>query len=82
MDLESPKIGKRLPKYLSCEEVDRLLNTSLKTHYDYRNKAIIELMYACGLRASELVDLRIQNIDFVSDVVRTKREIASPFFTA
>lgn len=64
------KQDKRLPKYLTLEEVDKLLNLKVETHYDFRNKAIINLMYASGLRASEVVDLRVQNIDFNSSIVR------------
>ena len=68
--IKNLKQSKRLPKYLSLEDVDKLLNLKIETHYDFRNKAIIELMYASGLRASELVELRVQNIDFESSIVR------------
>lgn len=68
--IKNLKQDKRLLKYLSIEDVDKLLNIQIKTHYDYRNKAILELMYACGLRASEVVSLRIQNIDFSNALLR------------
>ncbi len=68
--IKNLKQDKRLLKYLSIEDVDKLLNIQIKTHYDYRNKAILELMYACGLRASEVVSLRIQNIDFSNSLLR------------
>ena len=56
-------------KYLSIEEVDKLLDINLNNAFDYRNKAILEMMYATGLRASEVVNLEIQNIDLVNKVV-------------
>ena len=68
-DVESLKRKKTLPKYLSVEEVDKLLDIDLNTPFDYRNKAMLELLYATGLRASELINLDIQNIDLVNMVV-------------
>ena len=58
------KLEKALPKYLTKEEVERLLNIPLITHLDYRNKAMLELIYATGLRVSELVNLKVNDIDF------------------
>ena len=69
--METPKLKKTLPKVLSYEEVEKLLDINLKDKFDYRNKAMIELMYATGLRVSELVNLKINDIDFKSDSVRT-----------
>lgn len=68
-DVESLKRKKTLPKYLSIEEVDKLLDIKLKDPFDYRNKTILELLYATGLRATELINLDIQNIDTVNMVV-------------
>ena len=62
--IELPKIRKTLPSVLSEEEVDKLLDVSLTDHYSYRNKAMLELMYATGLRVSELVNLELNDIDF------------------
>ena len=61
--IELPKIKKTLPKALSIEEVNILLNISLNDKFDYRNKAMIELLYATGLRVSELVNLKLNNIN-------------------
>lgn len=68
--IETPKFYKKIPNVLSIEEVDRLLNIKLETAYDYRNKAMLELMYATGLRVSELVNLTPQNIDLDEKFVR------------
>ena len=58
-DIEMPKYYKKLPTILTIEEIDKLLNVNLVSAYDYRNKAMLELMYATGLRVSELVNLDI-----------------------
>ena len=64
------KTKKSLPKVLTIEEVDKLLNIDCKTNYDYRNKAMLELLYSSGLRISELLNLTLNDIDFTNDVVR------------
>lgn len=68
-DVESLKRKKSLPKYLSIEEVDQLLDIKIENSFDYRNKTILELLYSTGLRATELVNLDIINIDTVNMVV-------------
>ena len=68
--IESPKVKKTLPKTLSEEDIDKLLSIKPKTALEYRNKAMIELMYASGLRVSELVNLDVNNIDFNECFVR------------
>src|SRR5699024_9596763 len=69
--IELPKTKKALPKVLSVEEVDKLLDIPLTDAYSYRNKAMLELMYATGLRVSELVALKIHDVDLTSETVRT-----------
>ena len=66
-----PKVSKKLPNTLSEEEVDLLLDIKLTDMYSYRNKAMLEVLYATGLRVSELVNLKMENIDFESDIIRT-----------
>ncbi len=66
----SAKLPKKLPVYLTEEEVNRLLDISLITEYDYRNKAMLELLYATGLRISELINLRINDVSFDECLVR------------
>ncbi len=68
-DTESLKRKKALPKYLSIEEVDQLLDIKLETPFDYRNKAMLETLYATGLRASELINLDLMNVDIVNMVI-------------
>ncbi|MCD6565629.1 MAG: site-specific tyrosine recombinase XerD [Bacteroidales bacterium] len=61
--LETPKIGKKLPVVLSVEEIDRLLAAiDLSKPEGQRNKAILETLYSCGLRVSELINLKISNV--------------------
>ena len=68
--IERPKLRKALPKTLSIEDVDLLLDIKLETPFDYRNKAMLELMYGCGLRVSELINLTINDIDMTNAFVR------------
>ena len=67
-----PKLTERLPKYLSYEEVDLLLSFPLKTAYDYRTKAMLELLYATGMRVSELLSLKFYMVDFDNDCVKVE----------
>ncbi len=68
-DVESLKRKKSLPKYLSISEVDKLLDIKLETPFDYRNKTMLEVLYATGLRASEIINLDIMNIDLNNMVI-------------
>ena len=68
--ISNPKTTKKLPKVLSEEEVDKLLDINLKTNFDYRNKAMLELMYSSGLRVSELINLKVNDIDLKNASVR------------
>lgn len=68
--IKMPKLEKKLPNYLSIEEVDKLLDIPLNTNLDYRNKAMFEVMYASGLRISELIDLEIGNINFEEEILK------------
>jgi integrase/recombinase XerD len=62
--LESPRIGRHLPDVLSVDEIDRMISAiDLSTPEGNRNRAIIETMYGCGLRVSELCNLELNNID-------------------
>ena len=63
--LEGPKLGLYLPDTLSYEDVERVIKAiDLSTDLGKRNYCIIEVLYGCGLRVSELIDLKISNINF------------------
>jgi len=66
-----PKLKKSLPSILTEDEVFKLLDIKLTDNFSYRNKAMLELMYASGLRVSELINLKLQDIDLRGDVIRT-----------
>lgn len=66
----TPKLPQKLPNYLTEDEVNRLLNINLITPYDYRNKAMFEMIYATGLRISELCNLKLNDIDLHNCFVR------------
>lgn len=68
--IDRPKLNKNLPTVLSIEEVDKLLDIPLKTKYDYRNKAMLEILYGSGLRISELINLTTRDVDFENAVIR------------
>lgn len=64
-DVELPKFGRKLPVYLTVEEVDRLLAAADRTSdRGARDAAMIEVLYATGLRVSELVSLRLSDVNF------------------
>lgn len=67
--LESPSVGSRLPSVLSLEEIDALIAAMEDTPTGRRNRAIVETMYGCGLRVSELCALQISHIDFRNAVM-------------
>ena len=69
--LESPKLGRKLPDTLSIEEIQTLIDTiDLSSMNGERNKAILETLYGCGLRVSELVNLKISNIYFDEEFIK------------
>lgn len=68
--INTPKFYRKLPNILTIEEVDDLLDIKLDTPFDYRNKAMLELMYSSGLRVSELINLELSDIDLNNNYVR------------
>jgi integrase/recombinase XerD len=71
VNLESPKIRRSLPGYLRLEEVERLLSQpDAKTVLGLRDRAMLELLYSTGLRVSELISLRVTDLDSKSGCVR------------
>ena len=69
--ISSPKLGKKLPNTLSEEDINKLLDIKLIDNYSYRNKAMLELMYATGLRVSELVNLKVYDVNLDEALVKT-----------
>jgi integrase/recombinase XerD len=69
--LHHPKQTQKLPVFLNIEEVDRLLNTPDKnTVFGQRDRAMLELLYSCGLRVSELISLDYHNINLNEEYIR------------
>lgn len=69
-NINNPKTQRKLPNILTEDEVNDLLDINLKTDFDFRNKAMLELMYSSGLRVSELINLKVNDIDIQNEVVR------------
>ncbi len=67
LDISIPKLSKKLPKIISTDEIEKLLKTRMNT----RELAVFELLYATGLRVSELVELEIKNIDLKNNTLKT-----------
>lgn len=71
--LESPQIGKHLPEVLSVEEIDSIINViDVSKPEGIRDRAIIEVLYGCGLRISELCNLRISQLYLEDKYIRVK----------
>lgn len=69
-EIDRPKIEKKIPEFLTIEEVSSLLNFNVSNEFEARNKAILELLYSSGLRISELTSLELSNIDLDECLVR------------
>ena len=71
LQIQKPKIPKSLPKSLSEDEVESLLNApDVNIDIGLRDKAMIELLYACGLRVTELVNIQLTELNLVDGVIR------------
>ncbi len=69
--LDAPKIGRTLPSVLSVEEIEAMINAvDLTKQEGQRNKAILETLYSCGLRVSELVNLKLSQINFRTGYIK------------
>lgn len=68
---KTPKQSKRIPEFLFYDEMEMFLDTfDLESDDGLRNRALFECMYACGMRVSEVVDLKLSDIDFHDQIVR------------
>jgi integrase/recombinase XerD len=71
--LESPKIGRKLPEVLTMEEIDLIIDgVDLNKPEGQRNKAMLETLYSCGLRVSELVNLKVTNLFFDQGFIKVE----------
>ncbi|HCQ30185.1 MAG TPA: tyrosine recombinase XerD, partial [Flavobacteriales bacterium] len=69
--IQMPRTTRKLPQVLSVEEIDRMVSCiDLSSPEGHRNKAIIEMLYGCGLRVSELTELKLSDIFFEEDFIR------------
>ena len=69
--IESPKTGRKLPDFLSLEDIDNLIAAiNLESNEGERNRAMLETLYACGLRVSELIDLKISDLYFEEGFIK------------
>ena len=69
--LESPKIGMKLPDTLSIKEIDKLIAAiDLSKAEGERNRAMLEILYSCGLRVTELITLKLSNVSFVEGFIK------------
>ena len=69
--IENPKIGLKLPEVLSVNEIEIIISSiDLSNKHGQRNKAIIETLYSCGLRVTELINLKISNINFKEEYIK------------
>lgn len=71
--LEGPKIGFKIPEVLTVEEIDTIINAiDLSKHEGQRNRAILETLYSCGLRVSELCELKISDLYLEEGFIRVQ----------
>ncbi len=70
LHIETPKKERRLPKILSSDDVDKLLNLPAVDPLTYRNKAMLEILYATGLRVTELITLKVSDLHLTMGFVR------------
>lgn len=69
--LEAPRLARKLPDTLSLDEINKLIDSiDLSKKGGQRNKAMLETLYSCGLRVSELVNLKISNLFFNEDYIK------------
>ena len=65
-----PKLEKKLPEYLTIDEIDKLLDIKTNTAFEKRNKAMLEMLYGTGMRISELINLTMSNLYLDDDMVK------------
>lgn len=69
-DIDYPKIDSKVPFVLSTNEIDKIIAQASLTKFGIRNQTIIEVMYSCGLRVSEVIEMKISNIFFDESLIK------------
>lgn len=69
-DIDYPKIDSKVPFVLSTNEIDKIILQASLTKFGTRNQTIIEVMYSCGLRVSEVIEMKISNIFFDESLIK------------
>lgn len=71
--IDLPQLDKKLPDVLNLEDINKIIDSiDLSTQNGQRNKVILEMLYGCGLRVSELINLRLSDIDYDSKFIKVK----------
>ena len=71
--IETPKLGRKLPQVLTPDEIDQLIEAvDLDSETGYRNRAILETLYGCGMRVSELISLKLTDLHFEENYLKIK----------
>ena len=69
-NIDYPKIDSKIPLVLTTSEIDKLISCAFSKKFGLRNQTIIEIMYSCGLRVSELTEMKISNIFFDESLIK------------
>ena len=69
-NIDYPKIDSKIPLVLTTYEIDKLISCAFSKKFGLRNQTIIEIMYSCGLRVSEVTELKISNIFFDESLIK------------
>ena len=69
-NIDYPKIDSKIPLVLTTDEIDKLISCAFSKKFGLRNQTIIEIMYSCGLRVSEVTEMKISNIFFDESLIK------------
>ena len=69
-NIDYPKIDSKIPLVLSTDEIDKIISSAFSKKFGLRNQTIIEIMYSCGLRVSEVTEMKISNIFFDESLIK------------
>ena len=69
-NLDYPKVDSKIPLVLSTDEIDKIISCAFSKKFGLRNQTIIEIMYSCGLRVSEVTEMKISNIFFDESLIK------------